>query len=91
VGAYVMPDGAWVSIDRYGTMTPRIKPFDFDAPLEAPELADDPFPATTVDATTADATPGATTPTREAQAGMPKAPPAAVPMNTAAIPVTASP
>ncbi len=91
VGAYVMPDGAWVSIDRYGTMTPRIKPFDFDAPLEAPELADDPFPATTVDATTADATPGAATPTREAQAGMPKTPPAAIPMNTAAIPVTASP
>ena len=36
-----MPDGAWVSIDRYGTMTPRIKPFDFNAPLDAPELASD--------------------------------------------------
>ncbi|MGB5810942.1 MAG: L,D-transpeptidase, partial [Polyangiales bacterium] len=36
--AYVMPDGQWVTVDRYGNLTPRIKPFDFDAPLEAPEL-----------------------------------------------------
>ncbi|MEM7435260.1 MAG: L,D-transpeptidase [Myxococcota bacterium] len=36
--AYVMPDGQWVSVDRYGQLTPRIKPFDFDTPLEAPEL-----------------------------------------------------
>jgi len=81
-----MPDGAWVSIDRYGTMTPRIKPFDFDAPLEAPELADDSFPTTTVDAT-----PNAATPASQAQAGVPKTAPAAIPLNAAAIPVTASP
>lgn len=38
VEAYVMPDGEWVIPDRYGNLTPRIKPFDFDAPLEAPTL-----------------------------------------------------
>jgi hypothetical protein len=90
VGAYVMPDGAWVSIDRDGTVTPRIKPFDFDAPLEAPALAEDPFP-TTVDATTADATPSPATSTSQAQTGMPTTPPTAIPVNTAAVPVTASP
>ncbi|MEM8608715.1 MAG: L,D-transpeptidase [Myxococcota bacterium] len=38
VEAYVMPDGEWVTVDRYGNLTPRVKPFDFDAPLEAPTL-----------------------------------------------------
>ena len=37
----VLPDGAWVSVDRFGIMTPRAKPFDFDAPLEAPVQATD--------------------------------------------------
>ncbi len=37
-GAYVMPDGAWVSVDRFGTITPEIKPFEFDVPLDGPEL-----------------------------------------------------
>lgn len=36
--AYVMPDGSWVIPDRFGNLAPRIKPFDFDAPLEAPTL-----------------------------------------------------
>jgi hypothetical protein len=34
--AYVMPDGQWVTVDRFGTVTPREMPFDFEAPLEAP-------------------------------------------------------
>jgi len=78
VGAYVLPDGAWVSIDRFGNMTPRIKPFDFDAPLEAPEQATDAV-------TTAEVTPS------ERGTGMPSSAPAAIPINTAAIPVTPAP
>ena len=79
IGAYVMPDGAWVSVDRFGTMTPRVMPFDFDAPLEAPELADE--TATTTAEVGLDPT----------QSGMSTAGPAAIPMNTAAVPVTATP
>jgi hypothetical protein len=39
-GAYVMPDGMWVNIDRYGTTTPREMPFDWvpPPPPEGPEL-----------------------------------------------------
>jgi hypothetical protein len=108
VGAYVMPDGAWVTVDRFGTMTPRIQPFDFDAPLEAPELMVEPDPMTTAEATpaTGEATPAtgeATPATGEAtpamgeavpattETGMPTTPPAAIPVNTAVVPVTPTP
>ncbi|TNF59042.1 MAG: hypothetical protein EP303_08760 [Deltaproteobacteria bacterium] len=91
VGAYVMPDGAWVSVDRFGNMTPRIKPFDFDAPLEAPELTEDAItttaevtPSTEV-TTTAEVTPTTT------ESGMPTTPPASIPVNTAAVPVNSAP
>lgn len=80
VGAYVMPDGQWVSIDRFGTMIPRIKPFDFDAPLEAP---------TKVDEVTATAEEEAPT-SPEASGLMPKTPPAATSVTTAVVPVTAT-
>ncbi len=80
VGAYVMPDGAWVTVDRYGIMTPRIKPFDFDAPLEAPELTADTDPMAT-----AEIAPAAV------ESGMPTTPPAAIPVNTAVVPTTPTP
>mgnify|MGYP001825908008 FL=1 len=39
VGAYVQPDGMWVNIDRYGTVTPREMPFDWvPPPPEEPDL-----------------------------------------------------
>ena len=79
VGAYVMPDGAWVSVDRFGNLTPRIKPFDFDAPLEAPELGEDPF-TTTAEVT---ATPS--------EVGMPATAPAAIPVNTTPVQVNTMP
>jgi hypothetical protein len=79
-GAYVMPDGAWVTVDRFGNMTPRIQPFDFDAPLEAPELTVEPDSIAT-----AEATPTTT------ETGMPTTTPAAIPVNTAAVPVTSTP
>ena len=75
VGAYVMPDGVWVDVDRFGNITPRVMPFDFDAPLEAPELA----PA---DSPSAEADPSAT------EAGTPTTAPAAIPVTTSAIPVS---
>ena len=80
VGAYVMPDGAWVTVDRFGNMTPRIKPFDFDAPLDAPELAPEPDPFTT-----AEATPTAS------ETGMPTTTPASIPVNTAVVPAAPTP
>ena len=80
VGAYVMPDGAWVTVDRYGIMTPRIKPFDFDAPLEAPELTADTDPMAT-----AEIAPATT------ESGMPTTPPASIPVNTAVVPTTPTP
>jgi hypothetical protein len=80
VGAYVMPDGAWVTVDRFGNMTPRIKPFDFDAPLDAPELAPEPDPFTT-----AEATPTAS------ETGMPTTAPASIPVNTAVVPAAPTP
>ncbi|MFW2389635.1 MAG: L,D-transpeptidase, partial [Polyangiales bacterium] len=83
VGAYVMPDGMWVNIDRFGTMTPRVMPFDFDAPLEAP--AESPELNDLTGTTTAEA---GLDPT---QSGMSTAPPAVIPMNTAAVPVTTTP
>jgi len=93
VGAYVMPDGAWVSVDRFGNMTPRVTPFDFDAPLEAPELAPDSVdpidPMGPMPTTTAEATPEAAPATTEA--GMPTTTPASIPVNTAGVPVTATP
>jgi lipoprotein-anchoring transpeptidase ErfK/SrfK len=82
VGAYVLPDGAWVSVDRYGTMTPRIKPLDFDAPLEAPAPAAGPM-------TTAEASPTPTPTTGGAR--MPAPPPASIPVNTAAVTVAPEP
>jgi hypothetical protein len=85
VGAYVMPDGAWVTVDRFGNMTPRIQPFDFDAPLEAPELTVDTDPMTTAGVTPAEVVPA------QAESGMPTTQPAAIPVNTAAVPVAASP
>jgi hypothetical protein len=80
VGAYIMPDGAWVTVDRFGNMTPRIKPFDFDAPLDAPELAPELDPMTTAEAapTTTDT-------------GMPTTAPASIPVNTAVVPVAPTP
>jgi hypothetical protein len=80
VGAYVMPDGAWVTVDRFGNITPRIQPFDFDAPLEAPELTVDPDPMTTAEVSPA-----------ETDTGMPTTAPAAIPVNTAVVPVTSTP
>jgi len=80
VGAYVMPDGAWVTVDRYGIMTPRIKPFDFDAPLEAPELTADTDPMAT-----AEIAPTTT------ESGMPTTAPASIPVNTAVVPTTPTP
>jgi hypothetical protein len=79
LGAYVMPDGAWVSVDRFGNMTPRIQPFDFDAPLDAPELATDPM------TTTAEVIPTTT------ETGLLTTPPASIPVNTALVPVTPTP
>ncbi len=87
VGAYVMPDGAWVSVDRFGNMTPRIQPFDFDAPLEAPELATGPMTAT-AETTTAEATTAEVIPTTT-ETGMPTTLPASIPVNTTAVPVVA--
>ncbi len=85
VGAYVMPDGAWVTVDRFGNMIPRIQPFDFDAPLEAPELMVESDPMTTAAVTPAEIAPAST------EGGMPTTQPAAIPVNTAAVPVAASP
>ena len=84
VGAYVMPDGAWVSVDRFGNMAPRIQPFDFDAPLEAPVLATDPIP-TTAETTTAEVIPTTT------ETGVLTTPPASIPVSTAVVPVTPTP
>jgi hypothetical protein len=80
VGAYVMPDGAWVTLDRFGTITPRIKPFDFDAPLDAPELATEPGSIST----------GEVTATRT-ETGMPATAPASIPVNTAVVPIAPNP
>ena len=85
IGAYVLPDGEWVTVDRFGVMTPRIKPFDFGAPLEAPELAIEPDPMATTEVPPTEATPSQT------EAGMPTTQPAAIQVNTAAVPVTAAP
>jgi hypothetical protein len=94
VGAYVMPDGMWVTVDRYGNLTPRIKPFDFDAPLEAPELTADPDPMTTVEVAPTTTNSGvATTDTGMATTdpGMPTTAPASIPVNTAVVPVPPTP
>ena len=98
VGAYVVPDGSWVTIDRFGVMTPRIKPFEFDAPLEGPELdpsleqptvgvppsaPEEPSPVSEPSASGEPS--GVTTPTTA---------PAAIPVNISVVPVappTASP
>jgi hypothetical protein len=79
VEAYVMPDGQWVTVDRFGIITPRVMPFDFDAPLEAPELASP--------VTTAEADPAATT---TSESGMPTTAPAAIPVAGSVVPVTPS-
>lgn len=91
MGAYVMPDGSWVYVDRFGTITPRIKPFEFDVPLEGPEL--DPIleqptvgappstpgePSLVTEPSASGEPSGVTTPTTA---------PAAIPINTAVVPV----
>jgi hypothetical protein len=76
VEAYVMPDGQWVSVDRFGTITPRVMPFDFEAPLEAPELVQP-------EETTADAT--------STESGLPSVAPAAIPVSTTVVPMTPAP
>jgi len=76
--AFVMPDGQWVDIDRFGTVTPREMPFDFQAPLEAPELVG---PEDTSLESTADST----------DPGLPSTAPAAIPMNTSLVPVSPAP
>jgi hypothetical protein len=91
VGAYVLPDGGWVTVDRFGNMTPRVQPFDFGAPLEAPELAEEPDPLATAEVTPSEATPAEAESGDEAEARMPTTQPAAIPVNTAAVPVTAAP
>ena len=78
VEAYVMPDGQWVSIDRFGTVTPREMPFDFEAPLEAPEFI-------TSDTTTADAS------TVSPESGLPNTVPASIAVPTSVVPVTPVP
>jgi hypothetical protein len=82
VDAYIMPDGEWVSIDRFGNMTPRIKPFDFDAPLEAPERVEE---LTTT--AQAEAVPAPS----QSSGSMPKSAPAATSVTTAVVPVTPTP
>ena len=76
--AYVMPDGQWVSVDRFGTLTPRVMPFDFDAPLEGPQLISG-------DETTLEA------PTEAPETGMPTTPPATIPLTSSVVPVTPAP
>jgi hypothetical protein len=76
VGAYVLPDGMWVNVDRYGTMTPREMPFDWvPPPPELPELLEP-------DTTTAGATDD------PSESGTPMTSPAAIPITTAVVPVT---
>jgi hypothetical protein len=76
--AYVMPDGQWVTIDRFGTVTPREMPFDFEAPLEAPEFVGPEDPS--IEGTTASTDPG-----------LPSSAPVVIPMNTSVVPVTPAP
>jgi len=91
VAAYVMPDGSWVTVDRFGMMTPRIKPFEFDAPLEGPELdpslqqpmvgvppSSPPDPSAAGEPSASGGPSEVTTPTTA---------PAAIPVNTSAVPV----
>ncbi len=95
VGAYVLPDGEWVEVDRFGNMTPRIRPFDFDAPLEAPSIdpalnpnEEIPTPFATDPALEADdpAATTSTTPTAPSATGESSTvSPAAIPINTAAV------
>ena len=94
MGAYVMPDGSWVTVDRLGMMTPRIKPFEFDAPLDGPEL-DPTLQQPTVDAPAT--VPGEPLPASEPSASgepsgaaTPTTAPAAIPINTAVVPVAAT-
>jgi hypothetical protein len=94
VGAYVMPDGSWVTVDQLGMMTPRIKPFEFDAPLDGPEL-DPTLQQPTVDAPAT--VPGEPLPASEPSASgepsgaaTPTTAPAAIPINTAVVPVAAT-
>ena len=76
--AYVMPDGMWVNVDRYGTITPREMPFDWVPPPPPDELE-------ILDATTAEVS---STPS---DSGMPGTAPAAIPMTTSVVPVTPPP
>ncbi len=88
--AYVLPDGEWVNIDRFGNMTARVKPFDFDAPLEAPELAPSTITVENEPETSEPSeSPDASDPPLEA--GMPTAAPAATSVTTAVLPATPSP
>jgi hypothetical protein len=72
VGAYVQPDGMWVNIDRYGTVTPREMPFDWvPPPPEEPDMLEPPATTAEVSSTTSDPV-----------AGEP------LPMTTSVVPVT---
>ncbi len=93
VEAYVMPDGSWVTVDRFGMMAPRIKPFEFDAPLEGPELDPSLEPAIVGPPSTAPADPSAIaepSASGESSATTPTTAPAAIPVNTSAVPVAPS-
>lgn len=76
--AYVMPDGQWVTVDRFGTVTPREMPFDFEAPLEAPEFI-------APEDTSGDGS------TASTESTMPSTAPAAIPINTSVLPMTPAP
>lgn len=94
VGAYVMPDGSWVTVDRFGVMTPRIKPFEFDVPLEGPELdqsLEQPaigIPPSAVGEPTPVTEPSATG--EPSGTATPTTAPTAVPINTAVVPAAPS-
>ena len=94
--AFVMPDGQWVYVDRFGAMTPRMQPFDFDAPLEAPELgpsledltAQAPGGEDAPASSGEGALPSAPTTSEEPPATpTPTAPPATTPINTSVVPL----
>jgi hypothetical protein len=79
VGAYVLPDGMWVNVDRYGTMTPREMPFDWvPPPPDMPELLEP-------DTTTAGASDDPT------ESAKPMTSPAAIPITTAVVPAPPTP
>jgi hypothetical protein len=76
VEAYVMPDGMWVNVDRYGVMTPREMPFDWvPPPPEGPELLEPADTTAEINSETADPL-------------MPSAAPTTIPLQSSVVPVT---